>query len=351
MGLIAFLQLMSVGMAIVLKKNDAPTPELVKVIEKEYITVEKPAPVAAALKSYSLTQVEIDELVNGLRDNTGGEAEVLLSAPPIADPVIERLVEEARVARIAGDIMNSTMKLEEAQTKEPNNPNVLYELAVNFEELLVYDNASDYYKKVYDLGPLVAGSLFKKSALKLARGVVPETRGLALLNAARKLEPQIDQFGERRSVSLAISTAPRREFDPELIHVQVHFFEESLGELRPAPINTADPETTGSQCISMPYDWKDSEEIIEVWYRIPPRDRGDRLLDGDRKFHGFVAKLYYDEKLLDIRAQPRTLVEELRNQRAASSSAGSLDSELDSFLQELDNYGAGDSLLPNIRAN
>ena len=247
--------------------------------------------------------------------------------------------------------MNSTMKLEEAQTREPNNPNVLYELAVNFEELLVYDNAADYYKKVYDLGPLKAGSLFKKSALKLAQGVVPEAGGLAVLNAARKLEPQIDQKGERRSVNLAITTAPGREFDPELMNVEVRFFEESFGELRPANFNAADPEATGSQCISMPYDWKDGEEIIEVWYRIPPRDRGDRLLDGDRNYYGFVAKLYYDDKLLDIRAQPRTLVEELRTQRAASSSAGSLDSELDSFLQELDNYSAGDSLLPNLRGN
>lgn len=345
MGLIAFFQLMSVGMAVVLRKNDPAPVEVVTVVETKYVTIEKETPVVPRIES-RITQAEIDYLVNGMEIDTGIEAEVLQTAPTILDPVVERLVGEARVARVAGDIMKSTMKLEEAQVLEPQNPNVLYELALNFEELLVFDNASDYYKKVYDLGPLKAGSLFKKSALKLAQGVVADTKGLAVLNAARKLEPQMTGEGERRSVNLAITTSPGREFDPDLIHVQVHFFEESFGELRPAPINTADPEATGSQCVSMPYDWADSEEMIEVWYCIPHRDSGDRLLDGDRKFHGFVAKLYYDNKLLDIRAQPRTLVDEIRSQRAASKNP--YDSELDSFLEELDDYSAGDSLLPRL---
>lgn len=356
MGLLAFFQLVLIGTAMVFRNNVPAPAEVVTKVETRYIEVEKPAPVVApGDRRTGLTEQEVDAriaaevatLMTANRAEDLEEPEVLKSAPVIGDPVVERLLNEARAARIANDVVRSTIKLEEAQVLAPNNANVLYELAVNFEVLGNVDSASDYYLKVYSLGVLEAGSLYQKAANKLERGVVLQTRGLAVLNGARALEPMINEDGERRSVNLAITTAPNREFDPSLVHVQVHFFEESNGELRKAPIDTSDPNAAGSQCASMPYDWSDGEEMIEVWYQLPPRDSADLEIFGERKFHGFVAELYYDGKLLDIRAQPRTLVQEIRAQKRQRA-AEAWDPDLDPILEALENHSAGSTLLPKL---
>lgn len=352
MGLVAFVQLVSIGTAMAFRDAAPLPPEVITEIKTEYVQVEKPAAVIPTHeRPTGLTKAEVAAEVNALIAASSPkelvEPEVLKSAPAIADPVLEKLLKEARAYRVMGDVERSTLKLEEAQLMEPDNPNVLYEMGVNFEELGVYDNATDYFMKVHKLGPLKAGALFKKAATKLERGVVPDTRGLAVLNGVRVLEPLVDAGGERRRVNLAITAAPEREFDPDLVHVQVHFFEESNGDLRKAPIDTSDPDATGSQCTSMPYDWGDGEEIVEVWYQLPPRDRADREIFGERKFHGFVAELYYDEKLLDIRAQPRTLVQEIRLMKKQSS-GDDWNPDLDPILEALENHGAGSTLLPKL---
>lgn len=352
MGLLAFFQLVSIGTAMAFRSNTPVKPEVVTKIETRYVEVEKPVLVEAPTNQLvGLTPeeavAEAIALIEAKKPQNTAEPRVLQSAPLIADPVVERLLKEARAARIAGDFVKSTIKLEEAQVVEGDNPNVLYEMAVNFESLGTYDSAADYFLKVYELGPLVAGSLFKKAALKLERGVVPEMTELAALNGVRALEPMVDASGERRSVNLAITVAPEREFDPTLIHVQVHFFEESNGDIRKAPIDSSDPLATGSQCASMPYDWRDGEEIIEVWYHLPVRDRADQEIFGERKFHGFVAELYYDGTLLDIRAQPRTLVQQIRAQKSAGA-IDAWDPNLDPILEALESQGAGSTLLPKL---
>lgn len=352
MGLVAFIQLTSIGTAMAFRNAAPLQPEVITKIETKYVEAEKPvAAISPGDQPTGLTKAEVAAEVNALMAAKRGEdleePAILKSAPAIADPVVEKLLRDARAARIAGDFVKSSTKLEEAQHMEPNDPNVLYELAANFEEMEIYDNAADYYLMVHALGPLQAGSLYKKAAAKLERGLERNDRELATLNGVRSLEPAIDANGERRSVNLAITVAPEREFDPNLVHVQVHFFEESNGDFRKAPIDTADPNATGSQCTSMPYDWSDGEEIVEVWYQLPPRDSADREIFGERKFHGFVAELYYDGKLLDIRAQPRTLVQEIRLLKRQSS-VDDWNPDLDPILEALESHGAGSTLLPKL---
>ena len=352
MGLVAFSQLVSIGTAMAFRNSAPAQTEVITQVETRYVEVDKPAaPLAPGDRPTGLTRAEVEAEIDALMAAKGSreldEPEVLKSAPVIADPVVERLLNEARAARIARDVVRSTMKLEEAQVLAPKNPNVLYELAVNFEALGNVDSAADYYMKVHELGIMEAGSLFKKAGLKLERGVKKENRDIAALSGVRALEPIFDRQGERRSVNIAITSAPERDFDPELVHVQVHFFEEENGDLRKAPIDTADASMTGSLCTSMPYDWQDGEEIIEVWYRIPPQDRAERAIFGDRKFHGFVAVLYYDGKRVDVYAQPSVLAFELQSQKKQSS-PDAWDPDLDPILEALESHGAGSTLLPKL---
>ncbi|MGJ8695607.1 MAG: hypothetical protein ACSHYF_04770 [Verrucomicrobiaceae bacterium] len=341
MGVIAFGQLVTIGTAMVLRQQKVAEPEVITKVVPQYITVEKEVRVEApANVGSSLTQAEIEAVIFSKRDRNVSP-EVLESAPAIADPVVERLVEDAKAARIAGDYIKAMMKLEEAQLKEPEDANILYEIASNYEAMGVYDSASDYYLKVYQLGPLDGGSLWVKASAKITKGVVMESEGLAVLGALRKMEPEITASGERRGVILSITADVSKEFDPQLLQPKVHFFEEDEGNLR----KSLATDLVGSEWVSKPYNFDDGEEMVEVWYEVPFRDAGENLIFGERKFHGFVAELYYDGKLLDIRADPRTLVRQMQNQRATS---GSWDPDIDPLLEALENQSVGGSLLPRL---
>lgn len=100
---------------------------------------------------------------------------VAKARPEIADPVVKRLVEEARKARKEDDVARALIKLEEAKEKAPLEPNVLYEQAQIFEEAAQHDErfkkeAADAYQRVFELGQEKAGSLYDLAAKKLAEG-------------------------------------------------------------------------------------------------------------------------------------------------------------------------------------
>ena len=98
--------------------------------------------------------------------------------------------------------------------------------------------------------------------------------------------------------------APNREIKPELVKVDVFFFDKLNDEIHEA--------TPASQreykWLTEPVDWKDAgEELLQVTYVIPPGDERDLHLLGERKYFGQVVELHYDGELLDNQAWPRTL--------------------------------------------
>ena len=185
-----------------------------------------------------------------------------------------------------------------------------------------------------------AGSLYEKAGLKLAVGLRPDVRDLAMLGWGRMATPQREANGEKRTLMLPVTVAPDREFDPMLLRPSVRFFEEVDGKIGPAIIAEGD---SGSEWITGIADWQDGEEMAEVWYFVPDQDTANGFLFGERKFYGFVAELYYDGQLVDIRAEPRTLLQEAKKQPGIES----YENELDGLDLE-DFGGAGDTLLPKM---
>ena len=326
------------------RTNPSASPEVVTKVVTEYVTVEKKVAVAAPT-SPGLTEKEREIIIKGPQLGPVVEPAVLASAPQIDDPVLERLVNEARTARISGDTMLAILKLEEAQLKEPKNPHVLYQLALNHETLGTYDTAADYYVEVFSLGPLKAGSLWKKASSKIEKGIVTSITDLAALGAVRKMLPQQTPRGQRRGITLSISVAPGKEIDPMLLRPSVTFFEKVDGKIASAPIEES-IEGRGNTWLDQPVNYHDGEEMVEVWYLARDQDAREDYLFNKREFYGYVVELYYDDKLIDIIAQPRTLHGEMRSQKAAGDAGW--DPELDQLLEALENRGAGNSLLPNL---
>jgi len=346
MGLVAFVQLMSVGVALAMRGN---VPEVKTEIKTEYVMIPsssthavKVAPPEPPKPKPLMEDVKIDPVVPDREAVARSDRErVLNSAPPIVDPVVEALVNDARKARVKGDLYLAHAKLAEAEMTDPKNPNVLYELGANYEAFGVNDTAAEvYYLKVFKLGLDKAGSLYHKAALKLMMGLRTNVKDLAMLGWGRMATPQREGNGEKRTLVLPVTVAPDREFDPMLLRPSVRFFEEVDGKIGPAIIKEGD---SGSEWVTGVADWQDGEEMAQVWYFVPDQDTANGFLFGARKFYGFVAELYYDDRLIDIRAEPRTLLQEASQQPGIEA----YENELDGLDLE-DFGGAGDTLLPKI---
>ena len=348
LGLVAFVQMMAVGVAMAFRNQRAP--EAGERIVKEYVMVpadlRSPISVAAPKpKATPIAMLEDEDLVPDIGAVADvNEDEIFNSAPPVLDPVLERLLKEASDARVRGDLYLAHNKLSEAQLHDPENPNVLYGLGANYEEFGVYEKAAPYFLAVYKKGLMKAGSLYTKAAIKLASGSRVEIKDLARLGWGRMTTPVRDANGEKRTLILPVKVTPNREFDPDLFNPVVRFYEEVDGQVVPALIQQGGNDH-GSEWVTGVRDWKDidGEEMAEVWYDVPNQDPATGLLFGERKFHGFVAELYYDGRLVDICAQPRTLL----RVGGGNSTIEELQREFDELDGlELEDLTAGSSLLP-----
>ncbi|MDA7623224.1 hypothetical protein OAF22_01725 [bacterium] len=356
-GLVAFAQLMSVGVALAFKNQQIPQPG--ERIVKEYVVApgppsalvtagdDKPEPIAA-LPPKSIAVVspkplpESKEVLTDLESVTKvAEEDVLNLPPPVLDPIVEALLKDARQARVEGDLIQALTKLQEAELREPRDPNVLYSLGATYEAFGIFDKARDNYYEVFNLGPN-AGSLFEKASFKVAQGLVPDVKNLACLGWGRMTNPIQEQNGERRTLILPVEVDTNKDFDPMLFTPRVRFYEEVDGKIGQAIIRQGD---SGSEWVTGTADWKDGEEIAEVWYFVPDQDPATGLLFGQRKFYGFVAELYYDGRLSDIRAHPRTLLREGLGESTMEELQRDLDN-LDGL--DLEDLSEGNSLLPKL---
>ncbi len=230
-----------------------------------------------------------------------------LVTPSIADPVVERLVRDARSARVAEDMGRALAKLEEAKRLAPGEPNVLYELGMVYEQMEVYDKASEFYEKVFQLGTSVAGSLYDQAARKLRDGFEQPTsiRGKLALGRVRIFKDPDTSAGERVVLTIPVQAAPGANVGADDFSVIVHFFDSVKGG-DPQP-SVAGLFESSYQWTTLPIDWVGGEELLRVTYLLKPQSAQQAHLFGERSYYGQVVELRYKNELIDLQSWPRDL--------------------------------------------
>ena len=135
-----------------------------------------------------------------------------LTAPQIADPRSERMVNEAREARVAGDMGRAIVKLEEALAQSPEDPSVHYELGLVHEQMGVFDTAATHYEKVFQMGVSGAGSLYEMAAAKLRDGFEQpaDMLGKLSLGRVRIFNNPNHEGGQRVILTIPVQKGARR---------------------------------------------------------------------------------------------------------------------------------------------
>lgn len=310
LGLIAFVQLLIAGVAIALRVEAAREVR----VEEKVVTriVEVPsgprqdAPAAKPLVALPPLPEQPAE--------PAMPAPNRLEVPPIADPVVERLVREAREARVAEDMGTAVLKLESALEREPKEPNTLYELALVYETMAAYDislaaKASDAFLEVKKLGIPGAGALYPLAMKKLAEGIAlpRDMRGKLALGRVRIFKDNEFRDGERVVLTIPISAAPGAEPEESDFFVKITFFD----KLPDGTIVAASPESRSeAKYASGDIDWVGGEELLRVTYILPATSARDEPLFGQRTYYGQTVELFYKNELIDTQAYPRHLAAE-----------------------------------------
>ena len=307
----AFTQLLVAGMALATRFEET---RQVRVVEKEVlksiiVRVPPSAEVAAAPAVPSVVA----------RPPLPLPAPTPVAPPPIAAPRTERLVNEARVARVAGDMGRAIVKLEEAQSQSPEDPSVQYELGLVHEQMGVFDLASAHYEKVFQMGVWGAGSLYELAAAKLRDGFEQPADMLGKLSLGRVRifnNPNHDG-GQRVILTIPVQKGPASEINVADLAVSVVFFNRtSKGEI----IQLEDKSWVTEQWVTLPFDWTGGEESLRMTYTIPSQDNQTEHLFGGRSYYGQVVSLLYKDEVLDVQAWPRDLAAKIP--RSASVNHG-----------------------------
>jgi hypothetical protein len=312
LGLVAFAQLLTTGVALAVRMERAQEVRVEEKVVTRIVTVAatppKPAKEVVAVAPASPAALPPPE-------PTPLPPARPLAAPRIADPVVERLVQEARGARVAGDMATAIVKLGEARDAAPKDPNVLYETGLVYEAMAAFDSrladqAADAYLEVMALGAPEAGALYPLAADKLRDGIAmpADLRGELALGRPRIFKDDDPEKGERVVVTVPVQAAPGTEISGDDLVVKVSFFDSTMREgkkeIQPAAEGLCQ---TVYEWVSGEFDFIGGEELLRVTYLLPPQEVQQEHLFGKRSYYGQTVEVFYKGELIDTYAWPRHL--------------------------------------------
>jgi hypothetical protein len=353
LALVAFAQLLTAGVALAVRVERA---QEVKIVEKEgptkIITVApKAAEPAVAVAPVAPKPMELPPLP----EPTQLPAPRPLTVPMSADPVVERLVAEARKARLADDMATAMNKVEAALDTAPKDPNVLYEKALIYEEMAgadpaLADRAADAYQEILELGTTGAGSLYALAGEKLTAGIAmpADLRGQMALGRVWIYKDKDYENGQRVVVTVPVHGSRDTEIKEGDLEVKVTFYDSMMQKGKREIVQTAvGVKKENVNYITLPFDFATGEELVRFTYILPKDDLQQEHLFGKREYYGQVVELIYKGEVLDAAAWPRHLSSRSPAAQQQQQQGNPWD-QMPEFLTE-DMISPG--LLPNLPAD
>lgn len=242
----------------------------------------------------------------------GAQRPMLPPGRELKHPQVLAAMEAGRQARAQGDMQGSLDHFRQAELQEPNHPEILSEMALSYEGMGIMTKAESLWRTVSALGEAGAGGYFAIARSKLGgRPDLPASPGASSINpvslgACQSLKDPTVANGERITVRVPLIATPGTVIDPSQMDIHVFLFEKVNGE-RVEQARAAAPTL---KWVSAPVDWKDAnEELVDVVYDLPPPKPEEVRDIGRRTFHGFVVRLFYQNKLAGEQAQPGDLLD------------------------------------------
>jgi tetratricopeptide (TPR) repeat protein len=275
----------------------------------------------------------------------------------------DRLLKEATTLRERGDTTNALARLQEATQRDPKNANVLKEMATIYESREQFDRSNETWRKVEEIGPS-AGSVYETAMLKLKKSAaatpapsaaaeasptettvarasadgIPEgsTFGIAEITASETPDSDAET---NLMLRLGVKKRANSVVDHTKVKIQVFFYD----TVDDKDIKLTDAEVN-YEWLTPNHDWAGaSPEVLAVTYVRPKnkaRSQEEALSaaaaaiipgkkarpkpaspddSGRRRYLGYIVRVYYNDKLQAVRADPTKLLNLFPPPNTASS--------------------------------
>lgn len=233
----------------------------------------------------------------------------------------DQILLKARRARDNGDMTAALAGFRQAQKGGEDDPIVVSEIAATYEAMGLTDKAMTQWRRVMAAGEK-AGDLYGIAAEKIRDGV--DVAGASMSRDIDGLQPgstlglvETQKIYEENpdgtakvSVRVAVKSRPTSMVVAGDVSVQVMFYE--LVNNHEVEETSASFSNVTSEWITTPPDWReDHMEVLRVIYQQRATNPADpEGIDPDqRKYLGYIAKVYYKNELQDVGAEPTKLLQ------------------------------------------
>lgn len=265
-------------------------------------------------------------------------------ASPPAPSLSDQLLNEAVELRDRGDTANALARLQEASGQDPKNAKILEELAKTYESTQNIDRSNETWRKIQEMGPS-AGASFELADKRLKMGVPTpgvagpgsspaaaggssegSTLGITEATVMETPDPEADT---NLMLRIGIKKQSKTVIDHTKVKIQVFFYD----TVDDKDIKLTDADVT-YEWLTPNHDWAGTNpEILAVTY-LRPKNKvlspeaalsaaaasvnpgkkgraskpGPSAESGQRKYLGYIVRVYYHDQLQAVRAEPSKLL-------------------------------------------
>jgi tetratricopeptide (TPR) repeat protein len=304
--------------------------------------------VAAAVAQRSAPSVLARTPAPAVAQPAVSPAAAISSAPP---SLVDQLLREGIELRDRGDTTNAIERLQEALDSEPNNAAVLAEIAKTYDLMQLYDRANEMWRKLQEMGPS-AGAAYELADQRLKLGVpTPAAAASGDASSLSGAAPQRDIGGnpegsvmgitevkttetpdpdaeKNLTLQIGIKKQPGATIDHMKVKILVEFYD-TVGD-KDIKLTNAD---VNYEWLTPKHDWTDTNpEVLSVRYvraktagassdsslseaasTVRPgqktRGKSSGADSGQRKYLGYIIRVYYDDDLQAVQAEPSRLLQ------------------------------------------
>ena len=274
------------------------------------------------------------------------------AAPTPLPSLVDQLLREGVELRERGDTTTALARFQEASESDPTNAAVLEEIAKTYEAMQLFDRSNEMWRKLQEMGPsagaayeladrrlklgaptpaavgtdIVSASLDAAAAHKDVGGGIAEGSTLDISEIKTTETPDPDAE-TNLTLQIAIKKQPDATIDYTKVKILVEFYD---------MVNDKDVKLTDAdvnyEWLTEKHDWTETNpEILSVSYLRPKtrvvspetalseaaasvrpglKDRPARSSTGEeRRYLGYIIRLYYDDKLQAVQAEPSRLLQ------------------------------------------
>jgi tetratricopeptide repeat protein len=259
---------------------------------------------------------------------------------------------EGKELRERGDTTNALARFQEALDSEPDNTSVLEEMAQTYEAMQLFDRANDVWRRIKQISPSDSAT-YELADRRLKVGVpAAAPTEAASPNPETEIAPRKDIGGNAdgpimgisevkttvtpdadAETNLALEIGIKKEPGAVVDHDKVKILVFLYDIVNDKDIKLTDADVT-NEWLTPKHDWSDTNaEVLLVRYvraktggalsesslseaaaKVRPGQKGrgskGAAETGQRKYLGYIVRVYYDDELQAVQAEPSRLLQQ-----------------------------------------